>query len=781
MKTQVEPNKMTALIRIRRLWRVMLASAAMVYGLIWPVAQAADIPSLEQTVTLNAREQPVDLFFTELFGQVGVPAKVDDAIVGSVNGDFQQPATEIVDQITSAFQLAVYYDGAVAHIYPANDISRKVLYMSTSAAKSVTRAAEKLGMTDSRNTLSVTDVGLVVTGARRYIEQIDRLANAVSKKTSKPVQTHETYQIFQLKYAWADDVSLSFGGETVVIPGVATLIRALIEPGAFGAPTVTRTPGSSSRDGLRGQGLSSQGMQEVNDKTGSVNPPAGVSQADIAGLSSSSGGSTARTRIVADPLSNSVIIRDKADRMSVYESLINSLDKEPQMIEIEATIIDLDTDKLRELGVNWRLNRNDDQALLGNGTATDELLRPGTEITPSGQGGIVSLVLGSQQQFLARIRALETQGAARIVSKPHVMTLSNVEALLDTTSTFFVRVAGQEEVDLFDVKVGTRLRVTPHVHEQGGRSQIKMRVNIVDGTTSEQQQVDGIPVVEESTINTQAIIDVGQSLLIGGLVRELKGNGVTRVPVLGRIPGLGALFRTTTKTSSRQERMFLLTPRLSAPAVPGKRYSAPVLSGSESDIITSAGTRMNTSRQALSLLDETHPIEQPLPRGEGLTTSTSLVQPYHSVAPEDTVDDEIADQPQPPSLRDRLLRGDQPATTTPSPGQQLISDAPREPVSPSQQWQAWQSDEQWQIASAPPEVDKILNSSEPVTEEDNWQAVGSTAEAQPVVSRVETPVTAVQIRQRPSVAPAQRPLTEPSQAASPAPAIDDDGWQVIAQ
>ncbi|MFK7994291.1 MAG: type III secretion system outer membrane ring subunit SctC [Granulosicoccus sp.] len=586
---------------LRYACKKLVCATALIMSIGLPAAQAADIPGLEKMVLLNAREQPVDLFFAELFGQVGIPAQVDQNIIGSVNGDFRKPAGELVDEITTAFQLAVYFDGAVAHVYPANDISRNVLHMSNKSAGSVKRAAEKLGMVDGRNTLSVTDVGLVVTGARRFVDQVDRLANAVSKKTgTKKVATPDTYEIFQLKYAWADDVSLMFGGDTVVVPGVASLIRSLIEPGAFSVPGISRTPGSSSLDGLRGKGLSSQGLQPISTQTLQANPQVGLNPAQLSGLSS--GGSTDKTRIVADPLSNSVIIRDRADRMSTYASLIASLDKEPQMIEIEATIIDLDTDKLRELGINWRLQRNDGEALLGNGTVADELLRPGADVTPSSTGGVVSLLLGSQEQFIARIRALETQGAARIVSKPHVMTLSNVEALLDTTSTFFVRVAGQEEVDLFDVKVGTTLRVTPHVYEHGGRSQIKLRVNIVDGTTSD-QSVDSIPIVEESTINTQAIIDVGQSLLIGGLVREIKGSGVSRVPVLGSIPGLGALFRTTVDTSSRNERMFLITPRLSSTAIAGKRFSAPIQSGTQTDIITSSATRMTDTREALNALE----------------------------------------------------------------------------------------------------------------------------------------------------------------------------------
>ena len=81
--------------------------------------------------------------------------------------------------------------------------------------------------------------------------------------------------------------------------------------------------------------------------------------------------------------------------------------------------------------------------------------------------------------------------------------------------------------------------------------------------------------VERSTVNTQALIVAGESLLIGGMVRELTSEGVTKVPFLGDIPVLGHLFKTNTDTGERVERLFLISPRL----VPARRpmsASAPV-------------------------------------------------------------------------------------------------------------------------------------------------------------------------------------------------------------
>src|SRR6185436_16804989 len=90
------------------------------------------------------------------------------------------------------------------------------------------------------------------------------------------------------------------------------------------------------------------------------------------------------------------------------------------------------------------------------------------------RGGVASVVLGSLGQFFARIKALQSEGAARVVSSPQVVTLSDVEAVFDNSSTFYVRVAGREQVDLFNVSVGTSLRVTPHVFRDHDANRIKM-------------------------------------------------------------------------------------------------------------------------------------------------------------------------------------------------------------------------------------------------------------------------------------------------------------------
>ena len=220
---------------------------------------AATVPGFDRPVELVAREQPVERFLEELFSQIDVPVIVDEAVNGSVNGDFNKSAAAAYQDIRASFQLTLYYDGAVAHVYPASDTSRNLLYVKPSVGSKVLQTATELELIDERNQLEPTNVGLVATGTRRFLEQVQELADAVESSVTDFVSP-ETYRVFKLRYGWADDVTLVVGGQEVIVPGVASLLRDLIDPGPVSAPSgVQRTRQSPARPGLRGQGLQSVG------------------------------------------------------------------------------------------------------------------------------------------------------------------------------------------------------------------------------------------------------------------------------------------------------------------------------------------------------------------------------------------------------------------------------------------------------------------------------------------------------------------------------------------
>ncbi|MBP7451396.1 MAG: type III secretion system outer membrane ring subunit SctC [Ottowia sp.] len=578
-------------------WRGLVLGCLLGAALLAGTASAAPLPLEGREVDMTAREQPIGAFLQDFFGTLDVPVSVSGDAKGAVNGVFRGAADRVLDNILRSFGLLAYYDGSVVHIYTPREVTTRSYAMRQGNAGAVLTTARDMRLTDSRNTLRVSQNGaLIASGNRRFVEMVGELATGQQSQSTALAPLG--FKVYYLRYAWAHDVSAQFGGGTTVIPGVATILRSLLTTSQRGnsAPPLAQHRNGAEQS-LRDQGLRRQGTLGARGANPMMPTADTVQNAWGSGPLGRSGGgvelavvdarmleglreapSTNEARVEADTRLNAIIVRDTPDRLPYYDELIKSLDVQPQALEIEATIIDLKTDRLRELGVNWRLNDDRFSFLFGNGTSSDGRLTGGTpvqDITPFGQGGFMSLVLGGRNNFIARITAMENQGVARVVSSPQVMTLSNVEALFDHTRSFYVRVAGREEVDLFKVSAGTTLRVTPHVFQEGQDVHIKLLVQIEDGTILPQGQVDSIPVVERSSVNTQALIVAGESLLIGGMVRETTSEGVTKVPLLGDIPVVGNLFKTNTDVGERVERLFLISPRL----VPARRpmsASAPI-------------------------------------------------------------------------------------------------------------------------------------------------------------------------------------------------------------
>jgi len=593
-------QKMWQLRPLRISSRATLFAALTTVFLTQPL-HAGEVPGLDKRVSINAREIPVDQFLSNLFGFIGVPVVVDAKVQGTVNGSWNNTAGVLLDKATRSFQLATYFDGVTAYVYKDNDLVQQIMPVSGTVANSISQYANSLNLIDARNRLDrVGSNGLRVIGTPRFVDQIKGISRNFRSKQPK-YQPLVVEKLFYLKHAWAQDITTDIGGQSVAIKGIASTLIDLLSDLPIGDSVF---PGSASMvaDGASGNTIALSQPQ--------INSSTLVRQSNRTNIDAKD------VRIVAVPRLNAVLIRDLESHMDSYQSLIDSLDVEPYMLEIEATIIDLNTDKSEELGVNWRAQRDDfNEALVGNGTESDLALRPNSQITPVGNGGILSLAFGDERaKFLARIRALEETGDAEIVSKPHVVTLANVEAILDTTQSFFARVQAAEDAALFKISVGTTLRVTPHVYRDGPDTRIKLLINIQDGATSD-ATVDAIPVIGQSQISTQAIVKAGDSLLIGGMVRETKRNGETKVPVLGDIPGLGSIFRTQSSAGNKVERLFLITPRLAYKNGFEKRMEGPILQGAADNILDSSSDRLsaaidllNTARQRnLSGLDRLEP------------------------------------------------------------------------------------------------------------------------------------------------------------------------------
>ncbi|SMF99972.1 type III secretion system outer membrane ring subunit SctC [Burkholderia singularis] len=532
-----------------------------------------------------------------------IPAQIAPNVQGTVTGRFDMSPQRFFDTLAASFGFVWFYDGAVLSISNANEMTRQVIKMNYANTRQLAATLKKMKLSNSRFPVTYAEDArtAIVTGPAQYVQLVNDVARQLDQSIAN--QAGSVVRVFKLNHAWAADHKVQIDGEAVVIPGVANILSQLYassstlhNSGDGALPNVVTSNvrrlrqlsdvnGSSSGNGYPPPipTLPDSPDGSLANLFSGKSPAAGSPDVDAAdGKIIVSGGREVESAnekmlpvIEANPMTNSVLIRDTPQRIEQYSSIIEKLDVQPKLVEIEAHIIEIDDDALKQIGVDWRAHNSHVDVQTGTGTRQqngyDGNLNPSfgrtaadniTLLDATPVGASISAVLGNAGRYLlARINALQQTSKAKIDATPKVATLDNVEAVMDSKTRFFIPVAGYTGGALYNVSVGTSLRVLPMVVESGGETKIKLNVHIEEGSITK-GAVKEIPIIKTSEINTQAFVGENESLLIAGYKVEKQSTAEYGVPVLSKIPLLGALFRSRDNENSRMERIFLITPKV---------------------------------------------------------------------------------------------------------------------------------------------------------------------------------------------------------------------------
>lgn len=519
--------------------------------------QAAEVRWRAGVFNYQAQNKPLREFLQEFAASQGVTVVVAKEVEGTVSGRFRLTPSSMLDLMTATHGLVWYYDGNVLFVYPASEVASQVVRLNNAPVARLREALERLRIADQRFpiTYDTRQNTAFVSGPKRYVELVLQSARAVDDNEGSSLATD--IRVFPLKYAWAADFVFTQGGREYAVPGVASVLTSLYassrQPPVASANTMSARTRSTLRklQGLGVVGGDAVAKQPPAQESGGVQMPRGQ---DL-------------PQFQPDGRLNAVVVRDVPERMGFYEAVVRALDVKPGLVEIEVQVFEVRSSDLEQLGIDWRAHGRHADLQIGQGNrprldfsdALNPASNPGTPI-----GASFTSVAGDASRFLiARINALAQEGKANVLSSPRVLTLDNVEAVMENLKTLFVRVAGNLDASLFDVSTGTSLRVTPLIVIEGTKRQVKLAVRIEDGALLE-QTVDSVPVVQRATITTQAFVNEGESLLLGGHVTEARRNGESGVPGLSKIPVLGELFKFRETSTERTERLFMITPRVVA-------------------------------------------------------------------------------------------------------------------------------------------------------------------------------------------------------------------------
>ncbi len=520
-----------------------------------PGAHAADWTG--KKFVYKAEGKKLAEVFQDFAASQEIPVVVDPAVAGVVNGSFSSTSERFLSAMTRTYGVIWYFDGVTLFVYPSNVMQSRVFRLRGFGRNEVRDMLASFGMGDKRFPLRYNEVqGTVfVHGPPRHIELVQSAIETLEQGFTDRNQS--SVRVIPLKYAVAADKV--FG--TSRVPGLAsTLNSAFGRGGRSGAA-------DASVDSVEGQAkayVDSMSKYDLSMQRGYGASPSAKSQPisppNAPGRdrkrnrpeseTAEPNGDARQPYFQAEEATNSVIITGSPQRIAELEQIVRQLDVPQDMVEIEATIIDVSSDEFESLGIDWDFTRTGRSNVTVNGGSQ-----------PIANPNVTTLLSDAGRILLTRIRALEGKGKARIVSRPKVLGSANRVAVMSDKRLASVRVAGNLDANLFSLEAGSMLQVQPQIIAGGSHRDIKLSLFIQDGNF-ESAGVDQIPIIKRTEISTEAMIREGESLLVGGIVSEEDIQDRTGLPGVSRVPVIGALFRNTEGTRRSSQRMFLITPKV---------------------------------------------------------------------------------------------------------------------------------------------------------------------------------------------------------------------------
>jgi len=276
---------------------------------------------------------------------------------------------------------------------------------------------------------------------------------------------------------------------------------------------------------------------------------------------------SARGDVQVDSRTNTIIIRDLADRITAAAELVRTLDRPQPQVEIEARIVQLNRNAARELGIQWGFNGKIDPQF---GTSTG-LTFPSSGALSAATGAVnpanqsaIGLALGSINGALnidVSLRAMEAEGKGRILSTPRVATQNNVEAEITQGSQIPIQTVSNNTVTVTFKDAALTLRVTPQITAS---NTVIMRIFVEKAAPNYTQTsaAQPVPSIDTQRAVTSVLMGDGETTVIGGIYTREESDAQVRTPYLHRLPLLGWLFKTDRHLENSDELLIFITPRI---------------------------------------------------------------------------------------------------------------------------------------------------------------------------------------------------------------------------
>jgi len=307
--------------------------------------------------------------------------------------------------------------------------------------------------------------------------------------------------------------------------------------------------------------------------------------ADIATLLGQGGENSllsARGTAAIDDRTNTLLLKDTADRISDIRRLVAKLDIPVKQVLIESRIVIVNDDFSRDLGIRWGFtgatnSSGKEYALTGRAPGAEDVAFSGGDVTAASQsdrymvnlpvanpaGSFALAILDDDYLIDLELSAAQAEGNGEVISSPRVITANQKEAKIEQGVEIPYQEASSSGATTTSFKDAVlSLTVTPQITPD---DRIIMDLEVTKDSVGELVS-DGfggrVPSIDTRKVTTQVLVDNGQTVVLGGIYETERGEQVSKVPYLGDIPGLGALFRSTKVVSNKSELLIFVTPKI---------------------------------------------------------------------------------------------------------------------------------------------------------------------------------------------------------------------------
>ncbi|WP_175971998.1 type IV pilus secretin PilQ [Burkholderia sp. BCC0322] len=269
-----------------------------------------------------------------------------------------------------------------------------------------------------------------------------------------------------------------------------------------------------------------------------------------------------RGAAAADPRTNLLFVTDLAPRLGQIASLIDAIDRPSRQVRIEARIVEGEQGFSRNLGARVALRAQERPPSGESGTFTTGA-RNALDLAARPLGGFEAATAGFtlfaaplSRVLDVELSALEAQGRGQIVSSPRVVTADRVKAIVEQGSELPYQAKVGNGVSGVQFRRATlKLEVEPQITPDG---RVVLDLDVTKDSIGEPTAAG--PAIHTKHVQTRVEVENGGTVAIGGIYEQLNRNDVTRVPLLGKIPFLGALFRHRAQRDQRSELVVFITP-----------------------------------------------------------------------------------------------------------------------------------------------------------------------------------------------------------------------------